>query len=93
MLNHSAKSEKQLVVTAFASTVSYLKLCLIHEEILTLKKFTWYQPVDEEVQKEIKSVIMPQHLVSNGSILFKLFTESINIVQIGLTRNQLSPKK
>lgn len=53
-LGLTAKSNYELAVNALGGVIWCLKNCLIDTEILTMKNFEIYQPVDNIVTQDIK---------------------------------------
>ena len=62
-LGLTAKSEYELAVNSLGGVVWCLKKCLIDHEILSMKNFEIYQPVDNIITCDVKKSEMKNQLV------------------------------
>lgn len=57
-LGLTAKSGYELALNAFGGVLYYLQKCLIDFEVLSMKNFEIYKPVDNLIGKEFNSIDM-----------------------------------
>ncbi|XP_071959516.1 DNA mismatch repair protein Msh6-like [Antedon mediterranea] len=76
-LGLTPREGKELALSAFGACIWYLKKCYLHQELLSMKNFTTYVPVDDKDSIEIKNIptdftTRNRHMVLDGVTLANL---------------------